>query len=332
MTTRKQDDSMPLPPGVWEALAKEILNDGKDSRPNPQFMPMAQMTPMRSDNQGLPVVQRDLPHFLREDETKGGRSQAGERSGFGAVAVILCLIGATAAGLGGYLISSGMSQSNGALAWLERIVRGGGTGTEARPPAQSERPATPSRVESSFAEAASQEAVREAAASSTQRIAVTATTLAPAVVGEASQANARPAAAEQPREVASIDPARSAPSTRPALPGAAPSLPPPPAAPALVEPAPKGPTAESGRLIQRARKLIEDTGDITSARLLLTRALDIGDAQAAFLLAETYDAQALARWGVIGLKGDSAIARRYYQQALAGGVADARGRIAALGN
>lgn len=78
--------------------------------------------------------------------------------------------------------------------------------------------------------------------------------------------------------------------------------------------------------------MIEDTGDIAGARLLLSRAVEIGDAQAAFLLGETYDTRALAGWGVVGLRGDPVVARRFYEQALAGGVADARSRIAALGN
>ena len=344
MSMKPQDEPIPLPPGVWEALAKEILTDGKDGRTPPHFSPMVPMTAARSEQQSVAVVQRDLPHFLRDDDGHSHAEQAGERSGFGPVAVALCLVGAAAAGLGGYLVSSSLSQGNSAFAWAEQITRRFTSGQDPRAP-DNRSPAeqrAPSRVESAFAETSRQEVAREAT-SLPQKVSVTGALLSP-VAG--SEANAAPAAAKapaadanaaaSPSEVASIDPGKTntaaerSPAPGQVAPVAAPVAVIAPARPA--EPALRGPTAESTRLVQRARKMIADTGDIAGARLLLLRALDIGDAQAAFVLAETYDTRALAGWGVVGLRGDAAVARRYYEQALAGGVSDAGSRIAALGN
>lgn len=345
MSMKPQDEPIPLPPGVWEALAKEILTDGKDGRTPPHFSPMVPMTAARSEHQSVAVVQRDLPHFLRDDDSHSQGDQAGERSGFGPVAVALCLIGATAAGLGGYLVSSSLSQGNSAFAWVEQIARRFTSGQDSR--SQDSRTPTeqraPSRVESAFAETSRQEVAREGA-TLPQKVTVTGTLLSPVASSEANAApttastpkapvgDTKPDAAASQREVATIDPGKAnAAAERTTAPApVAPVAAPAPARSA--EPVLRGPTAESTRLVQRARKMIEDTGDIAGARLLLSRAVEIGDAQAAFLLGETYDTRALAGWGVVGLRGDPVVARRFYEQALAGGVADARSRIVALGN
>jgi hypothetical protein len=89
------------------------------------------------------------------------------------------------------------------------------------------------------------------------------------------------------------------------------------------------PRAELDRLVTRAQSMI-GTGDIAGARLLLTRAVNGGDARAAFAIAETYDPAVLARWRVRGIKSDPALARGFYQQALAGGIGEAQARIATL--
>lgn len=364
--TRLQDEPPQLPPGVWEAFAKEILNDGKEAaRKTPVFAPLATMQPPQRDHQGVAVVQRDLPHFLRDEDNRAQRETKEERSGFGALAVILCLIGASAAGLGGYLISSNVSQGVGPFAWVDKLIHGvsGKAGGVAEStPARSD---TPSRVQTAFnsnAEAttsakpapapapqasstAPKPPAQLAAAQPSPSQLTTSTSATPTQIVTAAGAAVPPlagseAAASTPsasppqlaerknNEVASLDVPRDAPRlSSPVTTQAAPPAPPPPAVQPL-----RAPTPESQRLIERARKMIEATGDIAGARLLLSRALEIGDAQAAFLLAETYDNQSLARWGVVGLRGDPTTARRYYEQALAGGVTDARGRISALGN
>jgi hypothetical protein len=63
--------------------------------------------------------------------------------------------------------------------------------------------------------------------------------------------------------------------------------------------------AETGpdRLVGRAEELLRG-GDVASARLILERAVAMGHRHAAHLLAQTYDAEFLARLKVIGLRGD----------------------------
>ena len=83
------------------------------------------------------------------------------------------------------------------------------------------------------------------------------------------------------------------------------------------------------RLISRAESLIQQ-GDISGARLLLEPAVDAGSAQAAFLLAQTYDRGVLASRRVRGIAGDDAKARSLYTRAYQGGIVQARERIDAM--
>jgi TPR repeat protein len=89
------------------------------------------------------------------------------------------------------------------------------------------------------------------------------------------------------------------------------------------------PTSQSAMLITRAMALI-DNRDISSARLLLERAMAEGSAEAAFHLAETFDPRMLEAWRVIGPVGDPAKARHLYEQAASAQVAEARERLAGL--
>lgn len=88
--------------------------------------------------------------------------------------------------------------------------------------------------------------------------------------------------------------------------------------------------------IDEARRLCAEglvafaNGDIASARALLRRAAEGGDARALMALGDTYDPQTLSRLGALGLKGDEATARGFYSRALAAGVGGARERIASL--
>jgi tetratricopeptide (TPR) repeat protein len=71
-------------------------------------------------------------------------------------------------------------------------------------------------------------------------------------------------------------------------------------------------------------------GDIAGARALLSRAVDEGDTRALMALGETYEPATLAGLGALGVKGDPARARDYYNKALAAGVGAAREHLAAL--
>jgi hypothetical protein len=87
--------------------------------------------------------------------------------------------------------------------------------------------------------------------------------------------------------------------------------------------------ADLRRLGDKAAQALRD-GDVYGARLILERAIEGGDANALFALAETYDPKGLARMNVKSVKADPVRARALYTQALDKGVAAARGRLEAL--
>jgi hypothetical protein len=87
--------------------------------------------------------------------------------------------------------------------------------------------------------------------------------------------------------------------------------------------------ADVMRLVARASVLLGQ-GDIGSARMVLERAAETGNAQASFALAETYDPLILPKWGAYGTLGDAAKARDLYAKAEAGGIGEARERFDAL--
>ncbi|HEV3500959.1 MAG TPA: hypothetical protein VGZ92_11605 [Bradyrhizobium sp.] len=87
--------------------------------------------------------------------------------------------------------------------------------------------------------------------------------------------------------------------------------------------------AETARLVARASVLL-GRGDIGSARIVLERAVEAGNAQASFTLAETYDPRILPRWGTYGTRGDATKARDLYAKAEAGGIKEAKARFDSL--
>lgn len=88
-------------------------------------------------------------------------------------------------------------------------------------------------------------------------------------------------------------------------------------------------TPDVARLLARASQLLI-VGDVAAARIVLDRAVESGDVQALFALAETYDPLSLSAWGTLGTQGDVAKARELYAKALAGGVQEAKERLNAL--
>jgi hypothetical protein len=94
---------------------------------------------------------------------------------------------------------------------------------------------------------------------------------------------------------------------------------PPPTAVAAVPP-PRSHTAaalareEVVALMKRGRTLLA-AGDIPSARLILTRLAETGEAEASLLLAGTFDPAELARLHVIGAEPNVALARAWYTKA-----------------
>jgi DNA repair exonuclease SbcCD ATPase subunit len=87
--------------------------------------------------------------------------------------------------------------------------------------------------------------------------------------------------------------------------------------------------AEVAKLVARAGVLLGQ-GDVGSARIVLERAAETGNAQASFNLAETYDPLILAKWRTYGTRGDATRARGLYARAQAGGIKEATERLDAL--
>lgn len=83
---------------------------------------------------------------------------------------------------------------------------------------------------------------------------------------------------------------------------------------------------EIAALLKRAKGLLA-IGDITAARLLLERAADAQEAEAALMLAGTYDPQVLGTQDMRSITPDPAAARLWYQKAAQLGSVDARRRL-----
>jgi hypothetical protein len=108
---------------------------------------------------------------------------------------------------------------------------------------------------------------------------------------------------------------------------------PPAASPAAAAPQPARQVdpEEMANLMQRAKGFLT-SGDLMSARLLLERAAEMQVADAALLLAQTYDPDVLGTADVRNTTPEPAKARAWYQKAAQLGSADAQRRLAQLPN
>jgi len=86
-------------------------------------------------------------------------------------------------------------------------------------------------------------------------------------------------------------------------------------------------TNELAMLLSRAQDLLK-SGDLASARLLLRRATQAGDANAALMLGATFDP--FFSIGAIGIAPDIAQARQWYEKAAELGSEVATERLARL--
>jgi hypothetical protein len=86
---------------------------------------------------------------------------------------------------------------------------------------------------------------------------------------------------------------------------------------------------ELASMLRRADDLIK-SGDLSSARLLLRRVAEAGDARAAFTLAGTFDPSVLKALGLQDGAPDIALARLWYERAARLGSADAPRRLQQL--
>ena len=79
----------------------------------------------------------------------------------------------------------------------------------------------------------------------------------------------------------------------------------------------------------RARRLLAE-GDIAGARLLLFHLAELGEGDAAYELARTFDAEMLAKLGASGVDSDQATRARLVRAGLASGNAEAARRLKIL--
>jgi len=118
-------------------------------------------------------------------------------------------------------------------------------------------------------------------------------------------------------------------------PPAASILPPKAPVPAIAAPSPPTSAAaasdrdEIAALLARARTYLS-AGDVAAARLVLRRAAERADPQAALALGGTYDPTVLKRLGIVNFQADPAQAREWYRRAAQLGSADASLRLEQL--
>jgi hypothetical protein len=86
---------------------------------------------------------------------------------------------------------------------------------------------------------------------------------------------------------------------------------------------------EIARLIKRGKAFMTD-GDVAAARLLLQRAAEAGNAEAALALGASFDPLIIKQAHAIGVQTDAAQARHWYQQAAALGSDAASKQLATL--
>jgi TPR repeat protein len=84
-------------------------------------------------------------------------------------------------------------------------------------------------------------------------------------------------------------------------------------------------------LVARGKELLRD-GDFSSARLILQRAADAGEADAALTLGSTYDPSILAQLGIRSQVANVDLARTWYEKAQVFGSAEASSRLKTLRN
>jgi TPR repeat protein len=126
--------------------------------------------------------------------------------------------------------------------------------------------------------------------------------------------------------VAAPPPAALVPAPKAAAPAmAAPVLAPPPPASTVATPD----RDEVAALLGRARTYLS-AGDVAAARLVLRRAAERDDPQAALALGGTYDPTVLKRLGIVNFQADPTLAREWYRRAAQLGSADATLRLEQL--
>jgi hypothetical protein len=144
------------------------------------------------------------------------------------------------------------------------------------------------------------------------------------IAKESAASEAAPASTKAAAIVPEPAPASTAPEVAPVPAPAVAEA--PSAAPMPAHPASALASDEAAALLKRGRNLLA-AGDIASARLILTRLADNGEAEASLLLAGTFDPTELARLHVIGVTPDVAQARAWYAKAAEQGSSEGSRRL-----
>ena len=97
----------------------------------------------------------------------------------------------------------------------------------------------------------------------------------------------------------------------------------------MLAPGIKLPPDEIAMLLRRGQDMLK-LGDIAAARLVLRRAAEAGNSEAAFMLASTFDPNVLREFGVIGFAPDLSKALSWYEKASALGSEKAKRSIERL--
>jgi hypothetical protein len=129
-----------------------------------------------------------------------------------------------------------------------------------------------------------------------------------------------------PTPVAAPPPAASVPAPKAPPPAIATPV---PALPPATSPAAASDRDEIAALLARARTYLS-AGDVAAARLVLRRAAERDDPQAALALGGTYDPIVLKRLGIVNFQADPAQAKDWYRRAAQLGSADASIRLEQL--
>jgi TPR repeat protein len=72
---------------------------------------------------------------------------------------------------------------------------------------------------------------------------------------------------------------------------------------------------EEIKLLMKQGEQLIAAGDVVTARVVLQRAAEVGNASAAMALGATYDPNVLAKLGVMGVSADMKKARNWYEKA-----------------
>jgi hypothetical protein len=289
-----------------------------------------------------PLPQDRVPLFLSDDQQydQQGFDDEGPEYTFGSkrdkprtARVVTGVIAATAvaATVGFFAMDATRSvlvDAKASLASLAPTSLGGGAPPEAAPPRIAQTAAPEPRIAAPEAQAVYRSRPAEATVAPAAAAPAAPAAVAPAAPAAAAAVVARPA------DAYAMVPSRQDISSayQSAIKNQVAAV--APAAPLPAAPAPQvrriDPDELAG-LLTRAKSLLA-VGDIASARLLLERAADAQEAEAALMLGTTYDPQVLGNQDMRSITPDPAKARHWYQKAATLGSADARRRLSQIQN